>query len=95
VKRQHLTTAILAAAFSVVAGTAHAQAAGGGGGLIQPIITWFMTNIGQGLIMIGVVVVGGMMIAGRHTLAGVAVMVIGALIFANYQTIAALIPIGG
>jgi type IV secretory pathway VirB2 component (pilin) len=93
VKREHRITAILAAALSVVAGTAHAQAAGGG--LIQPIITWFMTNIGQGLIMIGVVVVGGMMIAGRHTLAGVAVMVIGALIFANYQTIAALIPIGG
>ena len=94
-KRQHRITAILAAAFSVVTGTAHAQAAGGGGGLIQPIITWFMTNIGQGLIMIGVVVIGGMMIAGRHTLAGITIMVIGALIIANYTTSAALIPVGG
>jgi hypothetical protein len=45
-------------------------------------------NIVNGLIAAAVLFVGGLLIFGRHTLAGIAVVVIGALVIANYQTIA-------
>jgi len=76
---------------------AFGQVAGGGGnaGLLSQIINWVATNIIGGLIAAGVLVVGCLMLLGRHTLAGVAVMVIGAIVISQYQTIAALFGIGG
>lgn len=94
--RSWLTVA-LTLVFLLVADTAFAQAVGGGGngGLLSTIIQWISTNLLQGIIMIGVIVIGCMMIAGRHTLGGVVVMVLGAIIIANYNTIAGLFQIGG
>jgi type IV secretory pathway VirB2 component (pilin) len=94
-RRSYLTVA-LAMAFVLLADTAFAQAVGGGnGGLLNTIIQWVATNLLQGIIMIGVIVVGCMMIAGRHTLAGVVTMIVGGLVIANYNAIAALMPLGG
>ena len=74
-----------------------AQVAGGGGntGLLSQVINWFVTNIAQGLIAAGVIFIGCLLLFGRHTLAGVAVMVIGALVIANYATLAGFFGIGG
>ena len=79
-----------AALFGVLLATepAFAQIAGGGQGLLSQVIQWFVTNIVNGLIAAAVLFVGGLLIFGRHTLAGIAVVVIGALVIANYQTIA-------
>ena len=78
------------ALFGVLLATepAFAQIAGGGQGLLSQVIQWFVTNIVNGLIAAAVLFVGGLLIFGRHTLAGIAVVVIGALVIANYQTIA-------
>jgi hypothetical protein len=80
-----------------VTSPAFAQVAGGGGntGLLSQVIGWFVTNIAQGLIAAGVIFVGCLLLFGRHTLAGVAVMVIGALVIANYGTLAGFFGIGG
>jgi type IV secretory pathway VirB2 component (pilin) len=74
-----------------------AQIAGGGGntGLLSQVINWFVTNIAEGLIAAGVIFVGCLLLFGRHTLAGIAVMVIGALVIANYATLAGFFGIGG
>ena len=74
-----------------------AQVAGGGGntGLLSQVINWFVTNIAQGLIAAGVIFIGCLLLFGRHTLAGIAVMVIGALVIANYATLAGFFGIGG
>ena len=81
----------------LVTSPAFAQVAGGGGntGLLSQVIGWFVTNIAQGLIAAGVIFVGCLLLFGRHTLAGVAVMVIGALVIANYATLAGFFGIGG
>ena len=78
------------ALFGVLLATepAFAQIAGGGQGLLSQVIQWFVTNIVNGHIAAAVLFVGGLLIFGRHTLAGIAVVVIGALVIANYQTIA-------
>lgn len=68
---------------------------GAGGGLLSQIINWFVTNIAQGLIMAGVLFVGGLLLFSRHSLAGIAVVVIGALVIANYATIAGFFNVGG
>lgn len=78
-----------AVAVLLFAEPAFAQQIGGGGqGLLSSVIQWFVTNIVNGLIAAAVLFVGGLLIFGRHTLAGIAVVVIGALVIANYQTIA-------
>lgn len=76
---------------------AHAQLAigGGGGGMLAQVINWVVTNIVQGLILAAVLFVGALLIFGRHTLAGVAVVAIGAVVISQYQTIAGLFGIGG
>jgi type IV secretory pathway VirB2 component (pilin) len=98
----HLYTAwrlrsTLAATALVLATPAFAQVAGGGGntGLLSQVINWFVTNIVAGLIAAGVLFVGCLLLFGRHTLAGIAVMVIGALVIANYATIAGFFGVGG
>jgi hypothetical protein len=63
--------------------------------LIQPIIQWVITNIVQGLIEGGIILVGCLLLFSRHTMAGVAVMVIGAIVISQYANLAALVPIGG
>ena len=80
-----------------VATPAFAQIAGGGGnaGLLSQVIQWVATNIIGGLIAAGVLFVGCLLLFGRHTLAGVAVMVIGAIVISQYQTIAGFFGIGG
>jgi type IV secretory pathway VirB2 component (pilin) len=82
---------------SLATSTAFAQVAGGGGntGLLSQVINWFVTNIAEGLIAAGVIFVGCLLLFGRHTLAGIAVMVIGALVIANYATLAGFFGIGG
>jgi type IV secretory pathway VirB2 component (pilin) len=89
---QQLALAVAALMLILLSSEAHAQ---GTAGLVQPILTWVMTNIVQGLMAAGVIVVGVLMIAARHTLAGVMTMAVGALVVANYQAIVALIPVGG
>ena len=80
-----------------VATPAFAQIAGSGGnaGLLSQVIQWVATNIIGGLIAAGVLFVGCLLLFGRHTLAGVAVMVIGAIVISQYQTIAGFFGIGG
>jgi hypothetical protein len=83
--------------FAVLLATepAFAQLGGGGGqGLLSQIIQWFVTNIVSGLIAAGVLFAGTLLLFSRHTLAGIAVMVIGALVIANYQTIAGFFGVG-
>jgi type IV secretory pathway VirB2 component (pilin) len=93
--RRYLTIA-LAIVFILVADAAFAQGIGGGnGGLLSAIIQWIATNLLQGIIMIGVIIIGCMMIAGRHTLGGIVVMVVGGIVIANYNAIASLFPVGG
>lgn len=81
----------------IAADPAFAQIAGGGGntGLMSQIINWFVTNIVEGLIAAGVLLVGCMLLFGRHSLAGIAVMVIGALVIGNYATISGFFGVGG
>ena len=89
--------AILALALIGAIAPAYAQIAGGGGnaGALSQVINWVATNIIGGLIAAGVLFVGCLLLVGRHTLAGVAVMVIGAVVISQYQTIAAFFSIGG
>jgi hypothetical protein len=91
--KTQLTAAIAALVFIFATSAAHAQAASGG--LIQPIIQWVITNIVQGLIEGGIILVGCLLLFSRHTMAGVAVMVIGAIVISQYANLAALVPIGG
>jgi type IV secretory pathway VirB2 component (pilin) len=88
--------AALALALTEVITPASAQIAGGGGnaGLFSQIITWVATNIIGGLIAAGVLFVGCLLLFGRHTLAGVCVMVVGAIVISQYQTIAGFFGIG-
>jgi type IV secretory pathway VirB2 component (pilin) len=90
-------SATLALALTGAVTPAYAQVAGGGGnaGLLSQVINWVATNIIGGLIAAGVLFVGCLLLFGRHTLAGVAVMVIGAIVISQYQTIAAFFGIGG
>jgi hypothetical protein len=92
-KRQYVTAALVLT-FLLAANIAPAFAQAAGGGLIQPIIQWVITNIVQGLIEGGILLVGCLLLFSRHTMAGVAVMVIGAIIISQYQTLAGLVPIG-
>jgi type IV secretory pathway VirB2 component (pilin) len=92
-----LRGALAVLAILLAAPAAYAQIAGGGGntGLLSQVINWFTTNIAEGLIASGVLLVGCLLLFGRHTLAGIAVMVIGALVIGNYATIAGFFGVGG
>lgn len=88
--RQKVTLAV-ALALVLVTHAAYAQIGGGGtGGLVQPILSWIVTNFVQAAIMLGILAVGAMLIAGRHTMVGVFTMIAGGLIMVNYQTISGL-----
>jgi type IV secretory pathway VirB2 component (pilin) len=79
----------------LAASPAYAQiAGGGGGGLLSQVIQWFVTNIVQGLVMAAVLFCGALLMFSRHTLAGIACVVIGAIVMANYTTIAGFFGIG-
>ncbi len=68
---------------------------GGGGGLLQAFIQWLYTNIFQALIMLGILFVGVMLMLGQHSLIGIAWMAVGAIVIANYSTIAGMFGGGG
>ena len=89
-------SATLVLALTGAATPAYAQVAGGGGsaGLLSQVINWVATNIIGGLIAAGVIFVGCLLLFGRHTLAGVCVMVVGAIVISQYQTIAGFFGIG-
>jgi len=75
---------------------ANAQIVGGGaggGGAGQAVLQWFISNIASVIIAGGVIIAGCMLIAGHHTFAGIGVMIVGALIISQWQTIAALFPV--
>jgi type IV secretory pathway VirB2 component (pilin) len=95
IRPNHCRAALVLALTEVVT-PASAQIAGGGGnaGLLSQVINWVATNIIGGLIAAGVLFVGCLLLFGRHTLAGVAVMVIGAIVISQYQTIAGFFGIG-
>lgn len=89
--------ALMAILLLVAVEPAHAQLAigGGGGGMLAQVIQWVVQNIVQGLILAAVLLVGCMLIFGRHTLAGIAVVAIGAIVISQYQAIAGMFGIGG
>lgn len=67
--------------------------AAGGSGAGQAVLQWFISNIASVIIAGGVIIAGCMLIAGHHTFAGIGVMIVGALIISQWQTIAALFPV--
>jgi type IV secretory pathway VirB2 component (pilin) len=92
-KTRKIAVAVMALAIILTAGAAHAQGiGGGGGGYLQQVIQWFVTNIIQGLVMIGILIAGVTLMMGRHTVAGLAVMAVGAIVMTHYAEIAALFP---
>lgn len=93
---KHLTIAVAAILLVglIIAPDAHAQLGGGGGGYVAQLIQWFTTNIAQGLIMGAVLFCGVLLMFGHHTMAGVAVIIVGALVMSHYQELAGLINVG-
>lgn len=100
---RRLDTAINTAALTVViiivmalAETAYAQLAGGGGlgggggGAMSQILQWVLTNIVNGIIGLAIIFVGVRLMMGHHTLAGIAAVAVGAIVVAQWQTIAGL-----
>lgn len=77
---------------------AAAQGIGGGitgsGGLLQPALTWFGTNLAGGIVMAGVLFVGLGLLVMRMFVGGILMMVVGALVIGNYQTIASALVSG-
>lgn len=93
---QRIVVAIVLTILVLWSDQAIAQVVGGGGaggGLLTALIQWVVTNIVNGLIAICVLVAGGLLMFGRHTLAALAVAAIGMLVIANYQTIAGFFPV--
>jgi type IV secretory pathway VirB2 component (pilin) len=80
--------AAVAAVVLLAPDLAHAQVGGGGSGVIQQIIQWFMTNVARGLVMLGIIAVAIGMFVMRFSIAFIASVVVGGLILANADTIA-------
>lgn len=92
--RLSIAVAAIMLAGLVISPDAYAQAiGGGGGGAFQQIIQWVVTNIVQGLIMIGILFCGAMLLSGHHHLGYFLGMAVGAIVIVNYQEIAGLIGV--
>jgi hypothetical protein len=92
-----LAAALILTALIVVAlaEPAYAQLAGGGlggggGGAMSQILQWVLTNIVNGIIGLAIIFVGVRLMMGHHTLAGIAAVAVGAIVVAQWQTIAGL-----
>jgi type IV secretory pathway VirB2 component (pilin) len=94
-RRPLSTTALVALALVLSASGAFAQVAVGGGGnsLMAPVTTWFMQNIAQGLLDIGIIAIGIMLLFLQFRLMFVGMFVCGALVLVNHTTIQALFPV--
>ena len=71
---------------------AHAQGVGGGGGagIVQGVIDFFIQNFARGLVMLGIIVVAVLLFAQRFSVVTIASVVGGGMILANADTIAGL-----
>lgn len=69
---------------------AHAQGVGGGGGagIIDSIVQWFMQNVAKGLVMLGIVAIAVLLFMQRFSAGVIASVVGGGLILANADAIA-------
>lgn len=67
---------------------AHAQVGGGGSGVINQIVQWFMTNVARGLVMLGIIAVAIGLFVARFSMGIIASVVGGGLLLANADTIA-------
>ena len=69
---------------------AHAQGVGGGGGagIIDNIVQWFMQNVAKGLVMLGIVAIAVLLFMQRFSAGVIASVVGGGLILANADAIA-------
>ena len=89
-RRAHAVALFSAVALAVVLlpDLAHAQVGGGGAGVIDSIVQWFMTNVARGLVMLGIIAVAIGLFVMRFS-AGVIVSVVGGgIILANADAIA-------
>lgn len=77
-------------AFAQIAGLG-----GGGAGLLDVLIQWFVQNFVQGFIYIGILGIGVTLVFSHHSIAGAALIIVGCLITANYQAIGGLLHVGG
>lgn len=66
----------------------------GGGGILQPIITWFVTAFIMGLVEIAVIWFSLKALFGRHEMMGVIGALIAVLILSQYQTVAGMVSQG-
>jgi type IV secretory pathway VirB2 component (pilin) len=67
---------------------AHAQIGGGGSGVVNQIVQWFMTNVARGLVMLGIIAVAIGLFVARFSMGIIASVVGGGLLLANADTIA-------
>lgn len=67
---------------------AHAQVGGGGSGVINQIVQWFMTNVARGLVMLGIIAVAIGLFVARFSMGIIASVVGGGLLLANADSIA-------
>lgn len=67
---------------------------GGNGGMLQPIITWFVTAFVMGTVEIAVLWFAYKALFGRHEMMGVIGAIIAVLILTQYQSVAGLVAQG-
>jgi hypothetical protein len=84
---------VAAVAVTLMPDAAHAQAAGGGGGQLDDVIQWVVTNIGRAMINVGVIAIAILALCLRVSIGVVVFVACGGLILANYATIAGMFPI--
>jgi type IV secretory pathway VirB2 component (pilin) len=80
--------AAVACAAVLLPDLAQAQVGGGGGGVINSLTQWFMTNVARGLVMLGIIAVAIGLFVMRFSVSVIASVVGGGLILANADTIA-------
>lgn len=86
--RTALLFAAVACAMVLLPDLAHAQVSGGGSGVVNSLVQWFMTNIARGLVMLGIIAVAIGLFVMRFSVGVIASVVSGGLLLANADTIA-------
>ncbi len=84
--------AAVTAAVVLLPDLAHAQGVGGGGGagIIDGVVQWFLTNVARGLVMLGIIAIAVFMFVQRFSPGIIASVVVGGLVLANADTLAGL-----